>query len=178
MAELLAAGGGAAALIVIIIWWVTLRRRLGRDWARVRDRRAALDECYRRRAGLIPRIVDIARAPLRSERDTLASLRRLRARSLASRNPVARSNAENMLSRAIARILAAGEASHALRGRADFERLRDGLLAAESAIVHAEEAYNAAAHDYNELADGLSGRLLGAASHADETPRAGRQAAS
>ncbi|MEE8444968.1 MAG: LemA family protein [Alphaproteobacteria bacterium] len=178
MAELLAAGGGAAALVVIIIWWITLRRRLGRGWERVRDGRVALDECYRRRADMIPRIVDIARAPLASERDTLASLRRLRARSLASRNPVARSDAEDKLSRAVARILAAGEASHALRGRADFEALRDRLVEAESAVLKAETAYSAAARDYNELADGLSGRLLGAAARADETPRTGRQAAS
>ena len=178
MAELLAAGGGAAVLVVIIIWWITLRRRLGRGWERVRDGRVALDECYRRRADMIPRIVDIARAPLASERDTLASLRRLRARSLASRNPVARSDAEDKLSRAVARILEAGEASNALRGRSDFERLRDRLVEAGSAIAHAEESCNAAAHDYNELANGISGRLLGAASRADETPRTNRQATS
>lgn len=171
MPELLAAGGGAAALLLILIFWLAVvRRRLTRGWAHVRDCGDALDVCFRRRAELIPGLVEIARGSLPGEAETLASLRRLRARSQGGRNPVERSVAEDDLSRAIARILMAGDASASLSGRSDFESLSDRLTGAEQAIVHAEEAYRDAARAYNATADTLSGRIMmGNESRAVET---------
>ena len=165
----LAAGGGAAALIIILIFWLALvHRRLERGWTRVRDCRDALDVCFRRRADQIPGLIDIARGSLPGEAATLASLRRLRARSLEGRNAVERSSAEGDISHAIARILAAGDDSPSLSGRTDFEWLKQRLTEASHAIMHAEEAYREAAHAYNAMADTLPGRILGSDSRAVE----------
>ncbi len=169
MLALQAAGGGAAALILILIFWLALvRRRLTRGWSRVRDCGDALGVCFRRRAELIPRLVEIARGSVPGEADTLASLRRLRARSLEGRNPVERSKAEDDISRAIARILSAGNDSPSLSGRSDFEWLNQRLTDAEQAIVHAEEAYREAARAYNATADSFPGRIMGSDSRAVE----------
>lgn len=170
MPVLLAAGGGAAALMLILIFWLAVvRRRLTRGWTHVRDCGDALDVCFRRRAELIPGLVEIARGSLPGEAETLASLRRLRARSMGARNPVERSTAEDDISRAIARILSAGDDSPSLNGRSDFELLNERLTGAEQAIVHAEEAYREAARAYNATADTLSGRIMGSESRAVET---------
>ncbi|MEE8444307.1 MAG: LemA family protein [Alphaproteobacteria bacterium] len=169
MSALLAAGGGAAALVIILIFWLVLvRRRLERGWTGVRDCADALDTCFRRRAELTPRLIEIARGSLPGEGETLASLRRLRARSLEGRNPVERSKAEDAISLAITRIFSAGDDSPSLSGRTDFEWLKERLIEAGHAIVHAQEAYREAARAYNKMADTFPASFMGSDSRAVE----------
>ena len=167
MDALPAAGGGAAALLLIlIIWLVAVNRRLTRGWTRVRDCRDALDVCFRRRAELTPRLLEIARGCLPGETETLASLRRLGARSKEGRNPVERGKAEDAISQAITRIVTAGDDSPSLNGRTDFEWLKTRLGEAGQAIAHAQIAYREAARDYNAMADKFPARLMGSDSRA------------
>ena len=108
----------------------------------------------------MPGLVDVARAYLKHERQTLESVVAARQGAASARASAAArwtdpqaierlDQAETALSGAVGRLFAVAEAHPELRGDATLARLTEEMVSTENRIGFARQAYNDAVTDYN-----------------------------
>ena len=145
-----AAGVWAA---VVYNRFVALRNALRNGFAQI-------DVQLKRRHDLVPGLVDVARAYLTHERQTLESVIAARQSAAAARATVAARgadaraiqrlySAEQALSGGLSKLFALAEAYPALKADETLERLSEELASTENRIGFARQAYNDAVTDYN-----------------------------
>jgi LemA protein len=119
----------------------------------VREAWSGIDVQLRRRASLIPNIVETVRGYAQHERQTLDDVTRARG-ALQKAGTAAESGAANqMLGLALGRLLAVAESYPELRANESFRHLQEELSDTEEKISFARQFYNRAALDYNNRID-------------------------
>jgi LemA protein len=146
-------GGIVFAAIVVFNRMVALRRLTENAWADV-------DVFLRRRADLIPNLVDAVRGAAAYEQSALERLSEARRRALAAPAPAERGPVEADVTRDLVRVLAIGEASPQLRATDAFVRLQDELTTAERHIADARRYYNACVRDFNTMIESFPQSLV------------------
>jgi len=148
-----------------VAWWVVLAvvvgygiwvfNRLIADRNLVAQAFADIDVQLKRRADLVPRLVEIVRAYASYERATLEAVVELRdqARQAAARDAPKGSHAERLaaetrLGGALARVLLLQENYPQLKADANFRDLSDKLVEVEDYLQHARRFYNGAVKQY------------------------------
>ncbi|MEO7454567.1 MAG: LemA family protein [Fimbriimonadales bacterium] len=147
---------------------------------------ADIDVFLKRRADLIPNLVETTKAYSGFERDTLESVTQARSEALsAGSRPAARAEAENRLATRVHQIIAIAENYPELKASTQYLRLQEELAEAEDKISYARQYYNAAVRDLNTTIDRFPQNLVAGAfgfkraeffsldePHQRETPRA------
>jgi LemA protein len=136
-------------LAVLIGLVIASYNRLVRARNRVREAWSGIDVQLRRRASLIPNLVEVVRAYARHERDTFEHVTRARNALQHAGGPGAAAGAHHALSQALGRLLAVAEAYPQLRASESFSRLHDELSDTEEKIAFARRFYNRTVLDYN-----------------------------
>jgi LemA protein len=114
---------------------------------------ADIDVQLKRRADLVPRLVEVVRGYASHERTTLAAVTELRSRAtaLASESPgpqAARFAAESGLGQALQRLLVLQENYPTLKADANFRDLSAKLVEVEDHLQYARRFYNGAVQQY------------------------------
>lgn len=150
----------AAALV---IGFVVLYNRLANLRNIVRAAWSDVDVQLKRRAELIPNLVETAKGYSGFEQQTLESVTRARAAVSANdMSPQERASAEAELGTRLQRLLAVVENYPELKASAQFLRLQEELSAMETNIANARRYYNAAVRDYNTLVESFPSALVAA----------------
>ena len=119
----------------------------------VREAWSGIDVQLRRRASLIPNIVEAVRGYAQHERQTLDDVTRARG-ALQKAATTAESGAANQaLGLALGRLLAVAESYPELRANENFTHLQEELSDTEEKISFARQFYNRSALDYNNRID-------------------------
>ncbi len=122
-----------------------------------------IDVYLKRRADLIPNLVDTTKAYSGFERDTLESVTRARNDALsAGASPHARAEAENALATRVHQLIAVAESYPELKASAQYLRLQEELGETEDKISYARQYYNAAVRDFNTSIDRFPQSILAA----------------
>jgi LemA protein len=122
------------------------RNQVGEAWS-------GIDVQLRRRASLIPNIVEAVRGYAQHERQTLDDVTRARG-TLQNAASAAESGAANQaLGVALGRLLAVAESYPELRASENFTHLQEELSDTEEKISFARQFYNRSALDYNNRID-------------------------
>jgi LemA protein len=137
------------ALLVIIgiyLWatynsLVTLNVRVDEAWSDITVQ-------LKRRADLIPNLVDTVKGYATHERTTFDELARLRSQP-GSQDPAQRAAAEQAVTAAIGKIMAVAEAYPELKASANFQALQKDLSDIEDQIQLARRYYNGTVRNYN-----------------------------
>jgi LemA protein len=133
---------------LILVWLynklVRLRNRAENAWAQV-------DVQLRRRADLIPNLVETVKGYASQERDIFTAIAESRARMMSAKTPDEQVEAANAQTSALSRLLAIVENYPQLKSDANFQRLMDELAGTENRIAVARQRYNDAARTYNTL---------------------------
>ena len=123
-----------------------------------------IDVYLKRRADLIPNLVDTTKAYSGFERDTLESVTRARTDALsAGSSPTARAEAENKLASRVHQLIAIAENYPELKASTQYLRLQEELSVAEDKISYSRQYYNAAVRDFNTMIDRFPQNLLASA---------------
>jgi LemA protein len=153
------------ALAILVAGWlawtfnrlVALRNRMRAAWASV-------DALLKRRADLIPNLVDLVRGYMGHEQHTLAAVTNARTEALSAggrpTDNTNRAHAENLLTSGVRQLLALAEAYPELKASENVLALQQQLTETENDIASARRYYNAVVRDFNTLRESFPTLLV------------------
>jgi LemA protein len=156
---------GLALLAAAVIGAVLLYNRLVAERNQVRQGYADIDVQLKRRADLVPRLVDTVRAYADYEKALLTTVTELRANALAAPRAAERFDIERALGARLRQLVLLQEAYPQLKADANFRQLSDALVEVEDHLQYARRFYNGAVKQYltriESFPDLVVARLLG-----------------
>jgi LemA protein len=161
-------GSGTILLIIlgaIAVYAVVTYNGLVRARQIVREAWSGIDVQLKRRADLVPNLIETVKGYAGHERETLQAVTdmRTRAQSVAPGDVAGRAAAESMLSQALGRLLAVAEAYPDLKANQNFAQLQTSLETLESEIQMARRYYNGAARDLNIKVESFPSNIVAGA---------------
>ena len=147
-------GGGAWAAVVVVgaiavfIIWIYNRLIAGRNLAR--EGFADIDVQLKRRADLVPQLVEAVKGYASHEKALLTSVAELRSAAIAARPGVdaGRFDAEKALGAKLKELIVLQEAYPQLKADANFRDLSQKLVDTEDQLQYARRFYNGAVKEY------------------------------
>jgi len=121
---------------------VSLRQSVDAAWSDIQVQ-------LKRRANLIPALIETVKGYQHYEADTLERIVRARDHALKAEGVKEQEKAEHELSRALRQLFALSEAYPELKANETFLQLQEQLSSIEEAIQNARRYYNAVVRDYN-----------------------------
>jgi LemA protein len=159
---------GIAVVVVLGLVWifnrlVTLRTRVDNGWSQI-------DVQLRRRADLIPNLVETVKGYAAHERELFERVTEARARSLGASGVTDQADAENQVTAGLRQLLAVVEAYPDLKANQNFLALQEELIGTESKIAYARQFYNDQVMRLNTLIQSFPSSVVARAFGFDERP--------
>lgn len=129
-------------LLLLAVWFALAFNRLVALRARVENGWAQIDVQLRRRADLIPNLVETVQGYATHEKEVFAAVTAARAQSLGATTVGEQSAAERSVGMGLRSLLAVAEAYPTLKADANFLALQEELSGTESKIAYARQFYN------------------------------------
>ncbi len=114
---------------------IVLRNRIENAWAQI-------DVQLKRRADLIPNLVETVKGYVKHERNTLKMVTEARTALQNARTVAKKAEASNMITDALKSLFAVAEAYPNLKANENFKLLQEELAGTESKIAYARQFYN------------------------------------
>ncbi|WP_289032613.1 LemA family protein [uncultured Roseibium sp.] len=151
-----------AFLIALSLFAILLYNTLVKKRQMVEEGWSGIDVQLKRRANLIPNLVETVKAYAAHEQDTLDTVTRLRsdASGLSATDVAGRAHAEGMLSQALGRLFAVAEAYPDLKANENYSDLHESLDEIENAIQMARRYYNGAVRGLNVAVESFPSNLV------------------
>jgi LemA protein len=140
-----------AILVIAAVWAVSIYNGLVRRRNVVAEGWSGIDTQLKRRADLIPNLVETVKGYAGHERETFENLARLRSQGQAQTGVAQRAQTEAAITAAIGRLMAVAEAYPQLRASENFQSLQKDLADLEDQIQLARRYYNGAVRDFNVM---------------------------
>jgi LemA protein len=134
--------------LALVLPAVFVYNRLVSDRNLVRQGYADIDVQLKRRADLVPQLVEAVRAYAAYENALLIAVTEARASALASHGPAARFGAERSLGEGLQRLVLLAESYPQLKADASFRDLSARLVEIEDHLQYARRFYNGAVQQY------------------------------
>jgi LemA protein len=149
-----------AVVVVAGLWAVSIYNGLVRRKNVVAEAWSGIEAQLKRRADLIPNLVETVKGYAGHERETFDELARLRSTGQAQGDVAARAQTETAITAAIGKVLAVAEAYPELKASANFQSLQGDLAAIEDQIQLARRYYNGAVRDFNVMIEQFPSNLI------------------
>ncbi len=134
-------------LVGLFFWFlynnlVTLKMRVGEAWSQI-------DVQLKRRADLIPNLVETVKGYAKHEKTVFEEVTKARAALMGASGAAAKAQADNQLTTALKSILAIAEAYPKLEASQNFKDLQQELSDTEDKVAYSRQFYNNVVMDYN-----------------------------
>ena len=149
-----------AVLVLVALWAVGIYNGLVRRKNMVAEGWSGIDTQLKRRADLIPNLVETVKGYATHERETFEDLAKLRSAGQAQTDVAARAQTEQAITAAIGRVLAVAEAYPQLRASENFQQLQKDLADVEDQIQLARRYYNGTVRDFNVMIEQFPSSLV------------------
>src|SRR4030042_3674980 len=116
---------------------------------RISEALSQIDVQLKRRADLIPNLVETVKGYAKHEKRLFEKVTELRASAMKAEGPIAKGKAEAELANTLKTVFAVAENYPELKADASFMKLQDELSEIESEVQSSRRYYNGAARDYN-----------------------------
>lgn len=149
--------------VLVLLWAVTAYNGLVSRKNIVAEGWSGIEAQLKRRADLIPNLVETVKGYATHERATFDELARLRSQSQAapgSQDLAQRAQTEQAITAAIGKIMAVAEAYPQLRASENFQSLQKDLANIEDEIQLARRYYNGSVRDYNTMIEQAPSNLI------------------
>lgn len=138
---------GVVVLAVLYVWslyngLVTLATRIDEAWSQI-------DVQLKRRADLIPNLIETVKGYAKHEKTVFAEVTKARSALLAADTPAKSAAANNMLTDALKSLFAVAEAYPQLKANENFVQLQKELSDTEDKVSYARQFYNSTLMEYN-----------------------------
>ena len=149
-----------AILVAAALWAVSIYNSLVRRRNVVAEAWSGIDAQLKRRADLIPNLVETVKGYAGHERETFEDLARLRSQGQAQTDVAQRAQTEAAITAAIGRVMAVAEAYPQLRASENFQSLQKDLSEIEDQIQLARRYYNGAVRNLNVAVQQFPSNLI------------------
>jgi LemA protein len=149
-----------AIVVAAALWAVSIYNSLVRRRNVVAEAWSGIDAQLKRRADLIPNLVETVKGYAGHERETFEDLARLRSQGQAQTDVAQRAQTEAAITAAIGRVMAVAEAYPQLRASENFQSLQKDLAEVEDQIQLARRYYNGAVRDFNVMIEQFPSNLV------------------
>lgn len=151
-----------AVVVVLLVWAILIYNRLVARKQQTEEGWSGIDVQLKRRANLIPNLVETVKGYTSHERSTLEDLTELRTKALAAGNAPAgaRAEVEARLGGALGRLLAVAENYPDLKASNNYLALQEELSDIENHIQMARRYYNGAVRNLNTLIESFPSNLV------------------
>ena len=139
-----------AAIVLLLLYVIGVYNRLVRLRALVKEAFSGITVQLRRRADLIPNLVETVRGYATHERETLDQVIARRGDAVKARGVAETAAADTAMTAMIGRLFAVAEAYPDLKANQNFLDLQDELTNIEGELQGARRYYNATVRDLNQ----------------------------
>jgi LemA protein len=148
---------GAVALYAIYAYNALVKAR-----QMVKEAWSGIDVQLKRRADLIPNLIETVKGYAGHEKDTLREVTemRTRAQSVPAGDIAGRAAAEGMLGQALGRLMAVAEAYPDLKANENFLQLQQTLETTEGEIQMSRRYYNGSSRDLNVMVESFPSNFI------------------
>ena len=136
-------------VVLLLLWGVAIYNRLVRLRALVHEAFSGITVQLRRRADLVPNLVETVKGYASHERETLDAVVAHRGDAMNAGGVAATAQADNAMTAMLGRLFAVAEAYPDLKADANFRELQNELSELEGELQSARRYYNATARDLN-----------------------------
>ena len=163
---------GLIILIVVIVLVVLLIAFVAKTYNtlvslknRVQDQWAQVDVVLKRRADLIPNLVETVKGYATHENETLEAVIAARNDAVSATDAHAEMEANNVLTEALGRLFAVAEAYPDLKANTNFLELQRTLQETEDKITYARQFYNDTAMSFNNKIEMFPSNIIASMFH-------------
>jgi len=136
-------------IVLLALMMLGIYNGLIRSRMRTREAWSGIDVQLKRRADLVPNLVETVRGYASHERETFENVTRARAMLEQATGPAQAAQANNQLTQALRSLFAVAEAYPQLRASENFMALQSQLSDIEEKIAYARQFYNRNVTDFN-----------------------------
>nr|CAD6422976.1 LemA family protein [Rhizobium sp. Q54] len=151
-----------AIAVLIGLYLVYLYNSLVKSRQMAEEAWSGIDVQLKRRADLIPNLIETVKGYAAHEKSTFEEVVELRnrARSVPAGDVAGRAQAEGLLSQALGKLFALAEAYPDLKANQNFLELQNSLETIESEIQMSRRYYNGAARDLNVKVESVPSNII------------------
>ena len=133
--------------VVFFVWY--LYNSIIVSKMRVSESLSHIDVQLKRRADLIPNLIETVKGYAKHEKELFEKVTKERANLVAAKSPAEKAEANNQLSKTLKSIFAVAESYPDLKASQNFMELQEELSDTENKIAYARQFYNSNVLDYN-----------------------------
>jgi len=149
-------------IVVLILGWllmtynslITLRNRVKEAWSQI-------DVQLKRRASLIPNLMETVKGYVKHEKTVLENVTKARSAMVGASNPHEKAAANDMLTGALKSLFAVAEAYPDLKASENFKELQEELSDTETKVAAARQFYNTNVLDLNNSLEQIPSAWVG-----------------
>lgn len=127
---------------------------------RIQEALSGIDVQLKRRADLIPNIVETVKGYAKHEKEVFENVTKARSALMKAESMHEKAEADNMLTGALKSLFAVAEAYPQLRANENFQELQRQLEDTEDKIAYSRQFYNANVLDYNAKVDMFPSNII------------------
>ncbi len=147
MSQSLLYGLGAVGLLLVYIWslynaLVHLKTRIEEAWSQI-------DVQLKRRADLIPNLVETVKGYAKHERGVFTEVTKARSALMGAKSLGSKAEASDMLTSALGKLFAVAENYPQLKANETFGQLQRELSDTEDKVAYSRQYYNTTVNEYN-----------------------------
>jgi LemA protein len=145
---------------VLLLWLVAIYNKLVANKNMVAEGWSGIDVQLKRRADLIPSLIETVKGYMGHERGVLDKVTELRTETLKARGVGEKARTEGALGAALGNLFAVAENYPDLKASQNFIELQKSLAEVEDQIQLARRYYNGAARNYNILIASVPSNII------------------
>jgi len=147
-------------IVLVLLYFVAIYNRLVRLRALVKEAFSGITVQLRRRADLIPNLVETVQGYATHEREVFEQVSRARAATVNAGGVQATAQADAQMTGLLGRLFAVAEAYPELKANQNFLQLQDQLSGIEGELQGARRYYNATVRDLNSTIQSFPPTLI------------------
>lgn len=147
-------------VVLALLYFIAIYNRLVRLRALVKEAFSGITVQLRRRADLIPNLVETVQGYAAHEREVFEEVSKARAASVNAGSVAATAQADAQLTGVLGRLFAVAEAYPDLKANQNFLQLQDQLSGIEGELQSARRYYNATVRDLNSTIQSFPPALI------------------
>jgi len=147
-------------IVVVLLWFFSYYNRVIRYENRIDNAWAQIDVQLKRRADLIPNLMETVKGYMNHERGTLEAVTKARSAVMTAKSPQESMDANNMLTGALKTLFAVAESYPDLKANTNFLQLQDELTHTEDKISYSRQHFNDSVMQFNNLIETFPGNIF------------------
>jgi len=149
-----------ALVVIVAFYFIGARNKIVRLENRIDNAWAQIDVQLKRRADLIPNLVNTVKGYASHEKEVLENVTKARASLMSAKTPQDSMAAEGFLEQALGKLFAVAEAYPDLKANQNFLQLQDELTHTENKVGFARQHYNDAVLSFNNTVEQFPSNMV------------------